>query len=185
MSPEPATFTHRAPARGGDTSTASVVADLIQAALRAAETRSFASQDNGWTNGEPDPDKDRRRALPRGTVLATWRAKKVDRFIAENLDRKLSLEVLAPLVRLSCSHFARACRNTFGLPLRQLVLRRRIERAQALMRDTPTPLSQVALACGFADQAHFSRLFRQTVGTTPRQWRRDNSASSLNRRDAP
>jgi AraC family transcriptional regulator len=185
MTPESATFTHRAPARGGDASTASVVADLIQAALRAAETRSFASPDTGWTDGEPDPDKDRRRALPRGTLLAPWRVKKIDRFIAENLDRKLSLEVLAPLVRLSCSHFARACRNTFGLPLRQLVLRRRIERAQALMRDTLTPLSQVALACGFADQAHFSRLFRQTVGTTPRQWRRDNSASSLTRRNAP
>ena len=185
MTPQSATFTHRAPARGGETSTDSVVADLIQTALRAAETRSFASQDSGRTGGEPDPDKDRRRALPRGTMLAPWRAKKIDRFIAENLDRKLSLEILAPLVRLSCSHLARACRNTFGLPLRQLVLRRRIERAQALMRDTLTPLSQVALACGFADQAHFSRLFRQSIGTTPRQWRRDNSASSLNRRDAP
>jgi AraC-like DNA-binding protein len=184
MTPESATFTHRTPLRGGDASTASVVADLIQTALRAAETRSFASQDIGWTNGEPDPDKDRRRALPRGAVLAPWRMKKIDRFVAENLDRKLSLEVLAPLVRLSCSHFARACRNTFGLSLRQLVLRRRIDRAQALMRDTLTPLSQVALACGFADQAHFSRLFRQTVGTTPRQWRRDNLASSPTPRDA-
>ena len=185
MTPESASFTNWAPARGGDVSTAFVVADLIQTALRAAETRSFARQDNGWTGGEPDPEKDRRRALPRGALLAPWRAKKIDRFIAENLDRKLSLEILAPLVRLSCSHFARACRNTFGLPLRQLVLRRRIERAQALMRDTLTPLSQVALACGFADQAHFSRLFRQTVGTTPRQWRRDNFTSCLNRRDAP
>jgi AraC-like DNA-binding protein len=184
MTPESATFTRRTPLRGGDASTVSVVADLIQASLRAAETWSFASQDNGWTNGEPDPDKDRRRALPRGAVLAPWRMKKIDRFIAENLDRKLSLEVLAPLVRLSCSHFARACRNTFGLSLRHMVLRRRIERAQALMRDTLTPLSQIALACGFADQAHFSRLFRQAVGTTPRQWRRDNLASSLTPRDA-
>ena len=184
MTSRPATFAHLASARR-DASTASVVADLIQTALRAAETRSFDSPDDGRANGEPDPDSDRRRALPQGTRLAPWRVKKLERFIEENLDRTLSLEVLAPMVRLSCSHFARACRNTLGLPPRQLVLRRRIERAQTLMRGTVTPLSQVALACGFADQAHFSRLFRQTVGTTPRQWRRDNLASPSNERDVP
>ena len=157
-----------------DTSTASVVADLIQTALRAVESRSFGDQ-KAWANGEPSPGQDRRRAPPQGTQLAPWRAKKLDRFIEENLDRKLNLEILAPLVRLSCSHFARACRNTFGLSPRELVIRRRIARAQALMRGK-TPLSQVALECGFADQAHFSRLFRRTVGMTPREWRRDNPA---------
>lgn len=178
MTPVSATFTEQAPTDRDEASTVSVVADLIQAALRAAETRSFAGQDTGWAGGEPDPDKDRRRALPRGTQLAPWRVRKIDRFIAENLDRKLNLEILAPLVRLSCSHFARACRNTFGLSPRELVIRRRIERAQTLIRGSRTPLSQVALECGFADQAHFSRLFRRVVGTTPGQWRRDNPAPS-------
>lgn len=178
MAPEPATFTTRAPARGGDSSTASVVADLIRTALRAADTSSFPSQDAGWTDGEPDTGEDRRRAPPKGTQLAPWRARKLDRFIEDNLDRTLNLETLASLVRLSCSHFARACKNTFGLSPRELVTRRRIARAQTLMGDARTPLSQVALDCGFADQAHFSRLFRQIVGTTPRRWRRDNPNSS-------
>ena len=178
MTPESAIFIDH------DASTASVVADLIQTALRAAKTRNLASQDDDWTDGEPGPGKDRRRALPQGTRLAPWRAKKLDRFIEENLDRKLNLEILAPLVRLSCSHFARACRNTFGMSPRELVIRRRIDHAQALMRDSRAPLSQVALECGFADHAHFSRLFRRIVGTTPREWRRDNPASSSHRRDA-
>ncbi|MGR4863347.1 helix-turn-helix domain-containing protein [Caulobacter sp. LARHSG274] len=185
MTPQSATFTDQGPTRRDDASTASVVADLIQAALGAAEARSFRRLDEGPADGEPDWDRDRRRPPSKGARLPTWRIRKIERFIAENLDRPLPLETLAPLVRLSCSHFARACKNTFGLTPRQLVLHHRIEQAQALMRDALTPLSQVALACGFADQAHFSRLFRQTVGTTPRQWRRDNLASSLNRRDAP
>lgn len=176
MIPAPATFT---PASHNDASTAAVVAELIQAALRTTETRNFASPEDGrQDDGEPAPGQDRRRALPQGTQLTPWRAKKLDRFIDENLDRKLNLEILAPLVRLSGSHFARACRNTFGLSPRELVIRRRIDRAQALMRSSQTPLSQVALECGFADQAHFSRLFRRIVGTTPREWRRDNPASS-------
>ncbi len=183
MTPQSATFSDQGQARRDDASAASIVADLIQTALRTAEARSFRRLGEGPTDGEPDWDKDRRRPPPQGARLPTWRIGKVERFITENLDRPLPLETLAPLVRLSCSHFARACKNTFGLTPRQLVLQYRIERAQALMRDTLTPLSQVALACGFADQAHFSRLFRQTVGTTPRQWRCDNSASSAHRRD--
>jgi transcriptional regulator GlxA family with amidase domain len=185
MTPQSAIFTDQNPARRDDASAASVVADLIQTALRTAEARSFRRLDEGPADGEPDWDKDRRRPPPQGVRLPTWRIRKVERFIVENLDRPLPLETLAPLVRLSCSHFARACKNTFGLTPRQLVLHHRIERARALMRDTLTPLSQVALACGFADQAHFSRLFRQTNGTTPRQWRRENFASSPHRKDAP
>jgi transcriptional regulator GlxA family with amidase domain len=176
MIPDSATVTNRAPPRGGDASNPAEVADLIQAVPRVAETRSFKLQNDGRADAEPDPGKDRQRTP--GTLLAPWRAKKLDRFIEENLDRKLNLEILAPLVRLSCSHFARACKNTFGLPPRELVIRRRVERTQALMRETRMPLSQVALACGFADQAHFSRMFRRVAGTTPREWRRDNVSSS-------
>jgi AraC-like DNA-binding protein len=155
------------------------VAELMQQALRAAEVQGFCARDDGLAEGEPDQDKDRRRAPPCGAQLPAWGVKKLERFIQENLDRTLHLETLAPVVRLSCSHFARACRNTFGFTPRQLVLRRRLERAMALIRDR-TPLSQVALACGFADQAHFSRLFRQAVGTSPSQWRRDNLSPSVN-----
>lgn len=156
-----------------------VVAELMQWALRAAEAQSFGAQHDSQAGGEPDQGKDRRHAPPRGAQLPVWGVKKLERFIEENLDRTLYLETLAPVVRLSCSHFARACRNTFGFTPRQLVLRRRIERAMTLIRDR-TPLSQVALACGFSDQAHFSRLFRQAVGKTPSQWRRDNLSPSVN-----
>jgi AraC family transcriptional regulator len=177
MTPHPAIFTNPA-ATGRGASTASVVADLLQAALRAAEARSFEDLEIAQPESEPDHGRDRLRPLPRGAQLAPWRIKKVERFIEENLDRTLNLESLAPLVRLSCNHFARACKNTFGQTPRQLVLGRRIERAQTLMRGGRAPLCEVALACGFADQSHFSRLFRQVVGTTPRQWRRDNPAAA-------
>jgi AraC-like DNA-binding protein len=35
-------------------------------------------------------------------------------------------------------------------------------------------LTQIALACGFADQAHYCRVFRDVVGLTPNAWRRRN-----------
>lgn len=48
----------------------------------------------------------------------------------------------------------------------------RLERAKVLIRETAMPLGEVALACGFASAAHFSRACRQVLGTSPRQLRR-------------
>ena len=75
-------------------------------------------------------------------------------------------------MRLSPAHFSRAFRTSFGCSPLEYVTRRRMERAQGLMLSTDIPLSQIALDCGFADQAHFSRLFRRVVGESPRVWRR-------------
>jgi transcriptional regulator GlxA family with amidase domain len=38
------------------------------------------------------------------------------------------------------------------------------------------PLAQVALETGFAEQSHFTRVFRRIAGTTPRAWQRERRA---------
>lgn len=45
-------------------------------------------------------------------------------------------------------------------------------------------LADIALACGFADQAHFSTIFRREVGETPSAWRRRNQTDAPARRGA-
>jgi AraC family transcriptional regulator len=92
--------------------------------------------------------------------------------IEAHLDRPIRNEDLAALVRLNPSHFGRAFRNSFGEPPHEYLIRRRVERAQGLMLSSDAPLSEIALDCGLADQAHLSRLFRRLVGETPRAWRR-------------
>jgi transcriptional regulator GlxA family with amidase domain len=42
---------------------------------------------------------------------------------------------------------------------------------QELMRNSEAPLSQIALACGMCDQAHFTKVFCRMVGVSPRLWR--------------
>ena len=87
--------------------------------------------------------------------------------IEAHLDRPIRNEDVAAIVRLNPSHFGRAFRNSFGEPPHEYVIRRRIERAQGLMLSTDAPLSEIALDCGLADQAHLSRLFRRLVGKLP------------------
>ncbi|MCY0854617.1 helix-turn-helix transcriptional regulator [Cupriavidus sp. D39] len=48
----------------------------------------------------------------------------------------------------------------------------RLERARALLRDTALPLAQVAIACGFSDQSHFTHVFSRALGVSPGNWRR-------------
>lgn len=110
-------------------------------------------------------------AEPKGG-LAPWQIRKVSAHIEANLGQPLRSGDLARLVRLSPGHFSRTFRSSFGCSPLQYVMRRRVERAQRLMLSTDTPLAQIALDCGLADQAHFSRVFRKVVGVSPRAWRR-------------
>lgn len=107
-------------------------------------------------------------------ALPAWRARRVVRYVDENLDRSLSLRELADAVGLSARHFSRAFKLSLGEPPGAFVLRRRVERAQLAMLHGEEPLAQIALACGFADQTHMTRAFRRMVGQAPGKWRRTN-----------
>jgi AraC-like DNA-binding protein len=104
--------------------------------------------------------------------LAPWQVRKVMSFIETNLDSPIKSMNLASIARLTPCHFSRAFRNSFGDSPIEYVIRRRIERAKGLMLSTNASLSQIALDCGFADQAYLCRLFRRIVGASPGAWRR-------------
>ncbi len=110
--------------------------------------------------------------------LAPWQQTRVRHFIDDNLSVSLRIGAVAACVRLSSSYFSRAFKASFGSPFSQYVMERRIAFARQMMRDGDEPLSQIALACGLADQAHFTRLFRKFVGMTPSQWRRMHGAGA-------
>jgi AraC-like DNA-binding protein len=59
-----------------------------------------------------------------------------------------------------------------NIPPRAYVAKRRVLRGQELMRNSQASLSEIALACGMCDQAHFIRVFHRTVGLSPGRWRR-------------
>jgi AraC family transcriptional regulator len=113
-------------------------------------------------------------ATPQMGGLAPWQAKRISAYIDANIERAISIETLAGIAALSCSYLCRAFKVTFGEPPHVHVMRRRVERAKAMMLETREPLSQIASACGFSDQAHLCRLFRRAEGASPNRWRRQH-----------
>ena len=85
--------------------------------------------------------------------LAPWQVRRAKEILCANLDGSVPLKEVARECRLSVSHFSRAFRRTMGVAPHKWLLTRRIEVAKERLRDHQLSLLDVALACGFADQA--------------------------------
>ena len=118
-----------------------------------------------------DPPAPQQAPDGRGRLLA-WQARKVRDYIDSHITGPVLVADLCALVQLSEAHFSRSFKRTFGQSPHSFVVRRRVELAVQYMLTTDAPLSDIALRCGFADQAHLCKLFRNAAGQTPAAWRR-------------
>ncbi len=94
----------------------------------------------------------------------------MDRSFAEPLD----VPSLATVALMSPAHFSRQFRATFGETPHRYLQRRRIERACAMLRDSPATVTEIALAVGFDSLGTFSRTFAQIIGRAPTQYRAES-----------
>ena len=99
--------------------------------------------------------------------LAPARANRICEYIDLHLQENIALEVLAGMAQLSAHHFARAFRQSVGVPPNNYIVQRRVEHAQQLLRNTDLPLSEIAIEAGFTDQSHLARHFRTITGVSP------------------
>lgn len=95
-------------------------------------------------------------------------------FLEERFGDAISVSEMAVEAGLSVSHFSRIFKTVIGDAPYQFLTRYRTERAAEMLSDPARSLIDVALACGFADQPHLTRVFKQIMGHTPSQWRQLN-----------
>ncbi|RRJ96572.1 helix-turn-helix domain-containing protein [Opitutaceae bacterium TAV4] len=98
---------------------------------------------------------------------------KVIEHIDENYAEELALESLAQMAGMSLSTFKRAFRTVTGTSPIDYVMQTRLTRACHLLRTSERNITDAALSVGFNDSNYFARVFRQRMGTTPREWRRE------------
>jgi AraC-like DNA-binding protein len=90
----------------------------------------------------------------------------------ETNDGWTDLNTLSKEAGISRFHLLRSFKEKYGLPPHAYQVALRVARAQGLIRRR-VPLAQVAVDCGFTDQSHFSRHFKQVLGVTPGRFARD------------
>lgn len=111
------------------------------------------------------------RRHPERGGLAAWQLRRATDRMMATLGEDISLNDLAGECGLSLSYFSRAFKKTVGEPPHRWLLRQRVDRAKLLIRETRMTLAEIATACGFADQSHFTRVFGAFNGCSPGLWR--------------
>jgi AraC family transcriptional regulator len=98
--------------------------------------------------------------------------RRVEDAIESSIAAPPGLDTLSALAGVHPSHLLRTFRRYHGATIANFVRQRRIERARTELATSTRPLSTIALDAGFADQAHFTRVFKQTFGETPGRYAR-------------
>jgi AraC-like DNA-binding protein len=110
-------------------------------------------------------------ATARGIALSPSQVRRVRDYVGENLGGDIGLSELASQTGLSPHYFSLLFKRAVGVSPYRYVLSTRIERAKRLLRERKMAMSEIALELGFADQSHFSKVFKTFAGATPRQYR--------------
>jgi AraC-like DNA-binding protein len=142
-----------------------ICADALRLAIL---TRQFSRQSApGRSDTPPAADAAEDRSGRNVRSLQKWRLKRVLQYVDDHLAAKITLQELATVAGLSRMHFAAQFRTAIGMRPHEFLLKRRIERAEELLRRAEVSLVDVALTVGFQTQAHFTTVFKRFAGDTP------------------
>lgn len=95
-------------------------------------------------------------------------------YISDNFTRALKLEEICTAADLSASYLIRAFNQRYGMTPHAYLLNQRIQYCRTRLARGHA-IAEVALAAGFADQAHLQRAFKRMVAATPGQYRKHHN----------
>jgi YesN/AraC family two-component response regulator len=103
-------------------------------------------------------------------------------FIDNNFSADLTREMLAEKVCMNKSKFSKAFNERFGKSLRSYLNDIRMKKAADLLRNRDLSIGEIAFSVGFGSVEHFIRVFKETYGMSPREYRTspDNASSQGN-----
>jgi AraC family transcriptional regulator len=99
--------------------------------------------------------------------------------IRERISRTVTVSELARDAGLSAAYFSQRFKSSSGFSPHQYLLQLRICKAKELLKESESPVIDIAAACGFETQQHFARIFRRLTRQTPTEFRRQSQHSSL------
>lgn len=116
-------------------------------------------------------------ATPSAGRLMAWQEAVAKRLMLDHLDAGITVAELAEACALSRSHFTRKFKESTCLSPHVWLRQQRVEKAMELLLRSPLSLTDIAMDCGFFDQAHFCRVFAKSCGVSPLTWKRQQLAA--------
>lgn len=98
--------------------------------------------------------------------------RRADEILRESCDRPFSLQELSKELNVHWAHLSREFRRYFRCNFSEYVRKIKVEKSLALLRNTNLSIAEITFSCGFADQSHFNRCFKEFTGITPSAFRR-------------
>ena len=95
----------------------------------------------------------------------------VGEMLREEIHTRFALRAIARSVGRHPVQVSRQFHEHFGCTMSEYVRRARVARAQNLLRHASLGITEIALACGFTDQSHFTRAFSRVTGVPPGRYR--------------
>jgi AraC family transcriptional regulator len=114
---------------------------------------------------------DARSDEPAKGGLSAGSLRRLNEYVADNLDRPISLADLSSVTGLSKRHFIRAFAESSGQTPHRYLVSRRIEKAKELLAHSSACITEIGLAVGFSHAQHFSNKFKALTGLTPSKYR--------------
>ena len=108
--------------------------------------------------------------LPEAESVADYT--KILNYIDTNLHRDFSISELNAFTRLRRAEFSASFRKVFGLPPKQYITIRRLNRAKYLLLETDLPIKEIARQCGYQDEFFFHRIFKRYTKIPPARYRK-------------
>ncbi|KLT63593.1 AraC family transcriptional regulator [Pedobacter sp. BMA] len=99
-------------------------------------------------------------------------------YIQINIGNQLKVNELANHANLNVDYFSRIFHRCTGKSPVNFILETRIERAQYLIITSNIPYGEIAALTGFGNQQYFSRMFKKMIGSSPKEYRKQNQFMS-------
>ena len=93
-------------------------------------------------------------------------------YINENIYEKLDIDELSKLTRWKSHHFIRTFTREIGITPYQYILKKKIDLAKSLIKETDQPINEIAYDLGFINYSNFGYIFKKICETTPENYRK-------------
>ena len=108
----------------------------------------------------------------RGGVTPHVQLDRAVSWLREHFREPIAVSELARVAGMSIRQFNRRFREAFGTNPRDFLVRTRVRAACDALRNSDTPIAELAIELGFYDQSSFTQHFRRHMGVTPLQYRK-------------